>query len=110
MIVEGKRYFREFLQSKEGIASNILANRLQNLEEEGVVYKKKDPKHKQKIIYLLTEMGIDLLPILMENARWSLKHKPVDPVDAKQAQSILDTGPEGIQKMMADLKTVHLDS
>ena len=108
MIIEGKKYFREFLKSKEQIASNILANRLQAMEEEGIIHKKSDPQHKQKIIYLLTEKGIDLFPILMENARWSMKYQPVDQEDAKKAQAILDGGPEAIQTIMEKLKKEHL--
>ncbi|TRX60738.1 helix-turn-helix transcriptional regulator [Fulvivirga sp. M361] len=108
MIIEGKKYFREFLKSKEKIASNILASRLQAMEEEGIIHKKNDPQHKQKIIYLLTEKGIDLFPILMENARWSMKYQPVDREDAKKAQAILDGGPEAIQAIMEKLKKEHL--
>ena len=108
MIIEGKKYFREFLKSKEQIASNILANRLQAMEEEGIIHKKSDPQHKQKIIYLLTEKGIDLFPILMENARWSMKYQPVDQEDARKAQAILDGGPEAIQAVMEKLKKEHL--
>ena len=108
IIIEGKRYFREFLQSKENIASNILSNRLKMLEEEGIINKKDDPDHKQKIKYSLTQKGIDLFPILMENARWSLKYKQVDPNDAKEVQSILDKGQEGIISIMDNLRKVHL--
>lgn len=108
IILVGKRYFREFLQSKENIASNILSNRLKMLEEEGIIYKEADPDHKQKIRYSLTQKGIDLFPILIENARWSLKYKPVDSNDAKQAQSILDKGQEGIVFVMDNLRDVHL--
>lgn len=108
MMIDGKRYFREFLQSKEHIASNILSNRLKLLEQEGVISKQSDPGHKQKIRYSLTQKGIDLFPILMENARWSLKYKQVDENDAKQAQSILDKGQDGIKAVMDHLKEVHL--
>lgn len=108
IMIEGKRYFREFLQSEENIASNILSNRLKSLEEEGIIYKEADPGHKQKIRYSLTQKGIDLFPILMENARWSLKYKQVDENDAIQAQSILDRGQEGIMSIMEDLKEIHL--
>jgi len=107
MIISGKRYFGEFLKSKEKIASNILTNRLQSLENEGVIYKKKDKEHKQKIIYLLTQKGIDLFPILMENARWSLKYKPVDKNDAKMAKSILDGGTDKMKFIMEELKKKH---
>jgi DNA-binding HxlR family transcriptional regulator len=108
MIINNKRYFREFLQSKEKIASNILSNRLQALEKEGIIHKKKDPKHKQKIVYLLTQKGIDLFPIIMENARWSLKYKPVDKNDAEKARSILEGGAKKMNFIMTELKKIHL--
>ena len=108
MMIGGKRYFREFLKSKEKIASNILTNRLHSLEKEGIIYKKKDKEHKQKIIYLLTQKGIDLFPILMENARWSLKYKPVDKNDAKVAKSILEGGTDKMKFIMEELKKTHL--
>ena len=108
MMLEGKRYFREFLQSKEKIASNILSSRLKSLEQEGIIYKAADPDHKQKIKYSLTEKGIDLFPILMENARWSLKYKPVEAEDAKKARAILDGGQKRIQSVMDELKGIHL--
>lgn len=108
MMIGGKRYFGEFLKSKEKIASNILTNRLQSLEKEEIIYKTKDTEHKQKIIYLLTEKGIDLFPILMENARWSLKYKTVDKDDAKMAKSILDGGTNKMKSIMEELKRTHL--
>ncbi len=108
MMFNNKRYFREFLQSKEKIASNILSHRLKLLEEEGIVFKQSDAQHKQKIRYSLTEKGIDLLPILIENARWSLKYKPVDEEDAMIAQKIMDGGQKNIQSIMDNLKQQHL--
>lgn len=105
---EGKRFFREFLQSNEKIASNILTTRLKSLEEAGIVYKTRDPSHKQKVKYLLTEKGIDLLPILIENARWSLKYLPVDVEDAKIAQELIDGGMEKIRELRTKLKAAHL--
>ena len=109
MIIEGKRYFREFLQSEEKIASNILASRLQSLEKEGIIHTKKDPHHKQKIIYLLTQKGIDLFPILLENARWSLKYKPVDRNDAEKARAILDGGTKKMKSIMEQLRKNHIN-
>ena len=108
MMLEDKRYFREFLQSKEKIASNILSARLKSLEEEGIISKASDPDHQQKIRYSLTQKGIDLFPILMENARWSLKYKPVDKEDASKAQDILDGGAKKIQKVMNEFKKAHI--
>jgi DNA-binding HxlR family transcriptional regulator len=70
----GKSSYREFLQSDEKIASNVLADRLKLLEQEGVLVKKRDPRHKQKIIYTLTEKGIDLLPVLIQIGNWSARY------------------------------------
>ena len=108
IMFDNKRYFREFLQSKEKIASNILSNRLKLLEEEGILYKESDSSHKQKIRYSLTKKGIDVFPILIENARWSLKYKPVDKDDAIKAQNIIAGGQVKIQAMMNELKAIHL--
>lgn len=108
MMIGGKKYFREFLQSKEGIATNILTSRLKSLEEEGIIQKRNDPDHKQKIKYLLTQKGIDLFPILMENVKWSLKYKPVDKNDALIAKQILNGGAKAISNIMDRLKAEHL--
>jgi len=108
MMINGKHYFREFLQSEEKIASNILSNRLKSLEQEGLIQKSADPQHKQKIRYLLTQKGIDLFPVLMEMARWSLRYKPVDRADAERAQAILNGGPPKIQSLMKAMGEEHL--
>ncbi|MVN20378.1 winged helix-turn-helix transcriptional regulator [Mucilaginibacter arboris] len=70
----GKRHYNEFLASAEGISTNILADRLALLEQENFIKKSKDGAHKQKIIYSLTEKGIDLLPIILEIGLWSDKY------------------------------------
>src|SRR5689334_10657304 len=70
----GKRTYGEFLESEERIATNILANRLANLEQNGILVKKPHPEDKRKEIYSLTEKGLDLIPLLLEMANWSAKH------------------------------------
>ncbi|WP_240348086.1 winged helix-turn-helix transcriptional regulator [Longitalea arenae] len=74
----GKRYYNEFLQSTEGIATNMLADRLAMLEKEKIIRKEKDSQHKQKIIYSLTEKGIDLLPIILSIGLWSEKYATIE--------------------------------
>lgn len=76
LILRNKVYYGDFLASEEGIATNILADRLQTLERSGIITKTKDPKAGNKIIYSLTSKGIDLLPILIEIALWSSKYDP----------------------------------
>jgi DNA-binding HxlR family transcriptional regulator len=70
----GKLTFGEFSASKEGIASNILALRLERLLNEGVLAKTEDPADRRKDFYTLTEKGLDLIPLLLEMVSWSEKH------------------------------------
>lgn len=78
LMFRDKRHFREILGSDEHIATNILTDRLKMLLDEGIITKTEDPSHKQKVVYSLTEKGIDLLPILVQISNWSYKHRPVD--------------------------------
>jgi DNA-binding HxlR family transcriptional regulator len=73
----GKKTYGEFLASEEKIATNILANRLANLEQNGILVKKPHPEDKRKEIYSLTEKGLDLIPLLLEMASWSARHDPM---------------------------------
>lgn len=70
----GKRYYSEFLTSAEGISTNILADRLAMLEEAGIIRRSRDEAHRQKLIYSLTEKGIDLLPVIIDIGLWSDKY------------------------------------
>jgi DNA-binding HxlR family transcriptional regulator len=76
MILNGKKYYSEFLESPERIASNILADRLKRLEEVGVVTKSPNPENQKKYIYELTQKGIDLLPLVLEAIIWGSQYVP----------------------------------
>lgn len=67
----GKKTYGEFLESKEGIASNVLATRLAHLVATGVLTKTPDANDKRKSTYALTEKGLDLIPMLLEISGWS---------------------------------------
>ncbi|MDB5285365.1 MAG: transcriptional regulator, HxlR family [Mucilaginibacter sp.] len=108
IMFQNKRHFRELLQSDEKIASNILTDRLNMLEREGVISKASDPEHKQKIIYSLTEKGIDLLPLIVEIGAWSIKHKPVDLVKHKHAQELVTAGKEMLAEIRKELMKQHV--
>ena len=97
IIFNGKNSYREFLLSDEKIASNILADRLGMLETAGILVRKNDPSHKQKIIYNLTEKGIDLLPVLIEIGNWSLKYNDLNKEDRTHIKH-LKKGGEKLQK------------
>ena len=107
-LLDGKKYYREFLQSDEKIATNILADRLEKLEKEGLITKQNDEHHKQKIVYSLTEKGIDLLPILIEMAAWSVKYKPVDKLDMVRVNHMKKGGLKLIDKIKKLLKKEHI--
>jgi DNA-binding HxlR family transcriptional regulator len=72
----GKKTYGEFLELEEGIATNILASRLAQLEQKGILVKKPSETDKRKEVYSLTEKGLDLIPILLELASWGAQHDP----------------------------------
>ncbi|MBL4762375.1 MAG: helix-turn-helix transcriptional regulator [Gammaproteobacteria bacterium] len=74
LMFKEKKYYGEFLSSDEKISTNILANRLEKLEEDGLITKTIDSENNAKKIYALTEKGIDLLPMLLEIITWSAKY------------------------------------
>src|SRR6476620_7777135 len=76
IIYFGKKTYGEFLESDEGIATNILASRLAWLVQTGILVKKPHARDKRKEVYALTEKGLDLIPILLELANWSTQHDP----------------------------------
>jgi len=75
MMLRGFRTYQEFLRSDEGIATNILADRLRKLEARGIISTSRDPGDRRKLIYKLTEKGVDLGPVLMELVLWSAHHE-----------------------------------
>ncbi len=108
IIFMDRRHFRELLtKSVEGIASNILADRLQRLVQQGIIVKSQDASHKQKAIYSLTERGIQLLPLLMEMVRWGHKYLPSSGL--RGLAKVLDEGgPKRRAEFMSELRETHL--
>ena len=74
IIFWGKRTYGEFLGSDEKIATNILANRLEYLEREGLITKSPYETDKRKDVYSVTERGLDLVPMFIEMIAWSAKN------------------------------------
>jgi DNA-binding HxlR family transcriptional regulator len=75
MMLRGFRTYKEFLGSYEGIATNILADRLQKLIAHGIITNGPDPSDGRKLIYSLTPKGIDLAPVLTEMVLWAAAHE-----------------------------------
>jgi DNA-binding HxlR family transcriptional regulator len=74
MLLEEKQTFKDFTDSAEAIATNILSTKLKLLEEVGIITKNKLPNNKKTKLYLLTEKGLALTPIIVELANWSDSH------------------------------------
>ncbi|MBD9555237.1 helix-turn-helix domain-containing protein [Ensifer sp. ENS03] len=108
MIFGGKRHFRELLRSQEGISSNILADRLKMLVEQGMLTKRDDPTHKQKAIYSLTEMTIALVPIMAQLGAWGRRYLPVSEELSIRAELMENGGPALWDRFMNELRHDHL--
>jgi len=74
MLIEGKETFKDFTESDEAIATNILSAKLKLLEEVGIIIKTQRPDNRKTNLYLLTDKGLALTPILVELAIWSDKN------------------------------------
>ena len=74
--------YGDFMKADEKIATNILASRLQTLEENGIISKSDHPDSKAKVLYKLTQKGIDLVPLMIEINLWAEKYYDV-PADRK---------------------------
>lgn len=74
-MVRGLRTFREFQESGEGIATNILTDRLRKLEATGIISAEEEERDARKVNYRLTEKGIDLAPVLLELLIWGARHE-----------------------------------
>jgi DNA-binding HxlR family transcriptional regulator len=75
MMLRGFRSYKQFLESYEGIATNILADRLRKLQSYGIIAAEQDPADGRKLIYVLTAKGIDLAPALTEMVLWAAAHE-----------------------------------
>ncbi len=95
IMFKGKRTFGELLSSAEGIATNILSQRLKHLEECRVIEKSIDPKNRSKRLYTLTEKGRGLLPLMLDITAWSAEH-----------DTQTNTPPEFVQRLANDREAV----
>ena len=76
LMVRGLRTFKEFREAGEGIATNILADRLRKLQADGIIHTEVDERDRRRVNYRLTEKGIDLAPVLLDLLIWGARHAP----------------------------------
>jgi len=82
LMVRGYRKFKEFHNAGEGIATNILSDRLQKLEAAGILDSEPEETDGRSVNYRLTEKGIDLAPALLELTTWGARHETTEPACA----------------------------
>jgi DNA-binding HxlR family transcriptional regulator len=90
MMLRGFRSYKEFMECYEGIATNILADRLKKLVAYGIITAEPNPSDGRKLIYSLTAKGIDLAPVLTEMVLWVAAHE--------------DTGNQALVRLMREDK------
>jgi DNA-binding HxlR family transcriptional regulator len=100
--------YGDFLKSPEGIATNILASRLQVLEENKIIVKMEHPDSKAKVLYKLTPKGIDLLPIIIEISLWAEKYDSIPEAQKKILREVKKGKDAFIKKAIRDLLTSAL--
>ena len=103
-----RRYFRELLAgSEEGIASNILADRLKRLVSGGLLTRE-DAGPGRRAAYSLTEASIQLVPVFSQLGEWGLHHRPTTKRLRARAELLAAGGPALWAELMAELRTLHL--
>lgn len=78
LMFKGAKTFQDFVDAGEGIATNVLSDRLARLEASGIVSKARDPSDARRYVYRLTAKGIDLAPVLFELVLWSATYARTD--------------------------------
>lgn len=104
LIMGRKRYFQEFLDSNENIASNILAARLKLLERAGLVTRDTDPTHGRRVIYAPTAKALDLLPAILELVLWGVKYDAARSSPPSQLLRRLNKDRDGL---IAEMRAAH---
>lgn len=96
------------MDSEEGISSNILADRLGRLVEAGLLTRRSDSRHRQRVIYSLTEKAIDLVPVLVHLGAWGRKHLPAGEAQSQPSRMLEEGGPVMWRALQEELRRVHL--
>lgn len=107
VLLHGKRYYGEFLASKEGIATNVLANRLQKLEEAGMLSRHVDQQKKSRICYFPTAKSRALLPVFLGMMVWSTEYDEDTEAPQSFAPAFRDHPKETIAWYEAEIDRVN---
>ncbi|MFB9686776.1 winged helix-turn-helix transcriptional regulator [Amycolatopsis plumensis] len=104
----GVRHFNELLRSEEGISPSVLADRLRRLTDAGMISVGEDHSHKQKSIYSLTEMGIELVPVLVRLGHWGRRYLNATDELSVRIEVLERGGPAMQEQFLDELRCSHL--
>jgi DNA-binding HxlR family transcriptional regulator len=99
LVFEGKNTYGQFRRGEEGIATNILADRLEWLEQAGIIMSKPHPDGRVKATFQLTPKGADLIPLIVDLVTWSDKYLEISP-QAKQMAKAIRADRDGVITML----------
>ena len=102
--LEQKRFYKDFQRSKEGIATNILSDRLKKLERSGIIRSAVYEQKKTQKEYFLTQKGKDLIPVLLEMMVWSFQYNNELNVTEEFIQKIKTNRADVIKYFLAQLE------
>lgn len=100
ILLRGKTTYGEFLASEEGIATNVLADRLAWLERQGILTQSRDPRERRRVLYRATRKGLDVLPIMLDMVLWSARYDPHTAAPASFVRRIIGDR-EGVMRDVA---------
>ena len=104
LMFKGRKYFHEFLDAGEGISTNILAGRLADLEQNGLVSKHQDSVKRSKNVYRLTEKGIELMPMMLAMIDWAEKYDNQTEVPPEFINKLRESPEELRQALLQQLR------
>lgn len=102
LVMRGKRYYGEMLESEEGISTNILAARLVQLEREGFVVKRRDQTHGSRYVYTPTQKALDAISVMLQMVLWSYKYDP-DSLAPREMVERIKADPEKTRREFEEL-------
>lgn len=99
LVFEGKNTYGQYLRGEEGIATNILADRLEWLEQAGIIKRFPHPDGRTKSTFKLTAKGADLIPLIVDMVVWSDKHLEIS-AQARQMASAIRADRDAVIAML----------
>jgi len=108
LMFKGKRHYNEFLRSGEGISTSVLGDRLQKLQSAGIISSNADHIKKSRIRYSLTQKGIDLLPLMIEQILWSEQYDEQTEADGEFVRQAKTSRGSLISILRTEMEEAHL--